>query len=335
MPQRLRFAGAWYDQELCWYWMTTRAYDPVLERFLQPDPSQQEGIFTYAYAGDDPVDYNDKTGMMSCRSNMVDGVCPMAQSTVPTTSVVSSTVQAESAALQSIDAPAAVPLSLGLWQPTLSVPPPPVPSTAQLTQEVQKAYQAVNPDANGGSTNQASPLSGFAALPVLAKTVVKAASTDVASGGNTAKSTFGESATRDALSDLGFEQVGGHMPGTPANAPGIDLVFRKVGDTEFSTNLPANFLLVECKYGCAGLRGAQGTQGWFEDRLVESVGETTAKQIINEGYLGVLAKITPGGTVPIQQLLYKPGIVQVPDEAALEFEAAVMRMAALPYVDRH
>ncbi len=212
VPQRLRFAGAWYDQELGWYWMATRAYDPVLERHpragtRQPDPSQQEGIFTYAYAGDDPVDYNDKTGMMSCRSNMVDGVCPMAQSTVPTTSVVSSTVQAESAALQSIDAPAAVPLSLGLWQPTLSVPPPPVPSTAQLTQEAQKAYQAVNPDANGGSTNQASPLSGFAALPVLAKTVVKAASTDVASGGNTAKGAFGESATRDALSKLNRSRI--------------------------------------------------------------------------------------------------------------------------------
>ncbi len=53
VPQRLRFAGAWYDQELGWYWMTTRAYDPVLERHpragtRQPDPSQQEGIFTYA-----------------------------------------------------------------------------------------------------------------------------------------------------------------------------------------------------------------------------------------------------------------------------------------------
>jgi hypothetical protein len=46
-----------YDGELGWYWMTTRSYDPTLERHpcagtRQPDPSQSEGIFTYAYAGD-------------------------------------------------------------------------------------------------------------------------------------------------------------------------------------------------------------------------------------------------------------------------------------------
>jgi RHS repeat-associated protein len=63
VPQRLRFAGAWYDSELGWYWMSTRSYDPGLERFLQPDRSQQEGIFTYAYSGDDPVDYRDSSGM--------------------------------------------------------------------------------------------------------------------------------------------------------------------------------------------------------------------------------------------------------------------------------
>jgi RHS repeat-associated protein len=67
VPQRLRSAGAWYDSELGWYWMSTRAYDPGLERFLQPDRSQQEGIFTYAYAGDDPVDY-DTSGMLASPS---------------------------------------------------------------------------------------------------------------------------------------------------------------------------------------------------------------------------------------------------------------------------
>lgn len=41
------YAGAWHDQELGWYWMSTRAYRPVLERFLQPGPSQQGGIVTY------------------------------------------------------------------------------------------------------------------------------------------------------------------------------------------------------------------------------------------------------------------------------------------------
>jgi RHS repeat-associated protein len=81
VPQRLRYAGAWYDQELGWYWMSTRAYDPTLERHpqagtRQPDPSQQEGIFTYAYSGDDPVDYSDASGMLGCPVNMIDGICP-------------------------------------------------------------------------------------------------------------------------------------------------------------------------------------------------------------------------------------------------------------------
>ena len=71
---RLRYAGAWYDQELGWYWMTTRVCDPVLERFLQPDPGQQEGIFTYAYGMSNPVDYEDTSGM--CPVNLVDGFCP-------------------------------------------------------------------------------------------------------------------------------------------------------------------------------------------------------------------------------------------------------------------
>lgn len=62
VPQRLRYAGAWYDQELGWSWMGTRVYDPGLERFLQPDRSQREGIFAYAYSGDDPVDFTDPLG---------------------------------------------------------------------------------------------------------------------------------------------------------------------------------------------------------------------------------------------------------------------------------
>jgi len=69
--------------ELGWYWLTTRAYDPVLGRFLQPDPSQQEGIFTYVYSGDDPVDYNDKSGMdpasdamqSACADDPTSGAC--------------------------------------------------------------------------------------------------------------------------------------------------------------------------------------------------------------------------------------------------------------------
>jgi RHS repeat-associated protein len=62
VPQQLRYAGYWYDNELGWYWLGTRAYDPVLERFLQPDLSQSSGLFSYVYANDDPLDSTDPTG---------------------------------------------------------------------------------------------------------------------------------------------------------------------------------------------------------------------------------------------------------------------------------
>ena len=43
---------------------SVRAYDPVLERFLQPDPSELEGLFSYSYAGDNPTDLGDPTGLL-------------------------------------------------------------------------------------------------------------------------------------------------------------------------------------------------------------------------------------------------------------------------------
>ncbi len=63
VPQRLRYAGYWWDSELNWYWVSVRSYDPVLKRWLQPDPSQQDGVRTYVYVGDDPVDENDPSGL--------------------------------------------------------------------------------------------------------------------------------------------------------------------------------------------------------------------------------------------------------------------------------
>src|SRR5579885_1204280 len=62
VPQRLRYAGYWYDQELNWYWVGVRYYSPSLKRWLQPDPSMQDGVRTYVYVGDDPVDRTDPTG---------------------------------------------------------------------------------------------------------------------------------------------------------------------------------------------------------------------------------------------------------------------------------
>jgi RHS repeat-associated protein len=63
VPQRLRYRGYWYDQELGTYWLSVRQYDPALKQFLQADPSQQEGLSAYAYAKSDPVDLADPSGM--------------------------------------------------------------------------------------------------------------------------------------------------------------------------------------------------------------------------------------------------------------------------------
>jgi len=63
VPQQLRYAGYWYDSEMQWYWLTTRYYNPEDLRFLQPDPSDLDGVHTYAYVGDDPVDSTDPDGM--------------------------------------------------------------------------------------------------------------------------------------------------------------------------------------------------------------------------------------------------------------------------------
>jgi len=63
VPQQLRYAGYWYDNELGWYWLSVRPYDPVLERFTQPDPSEIQGLFSYVYAGDSPSDLGDPSGL--------------------------------------------------------------------------------------------------------------------------------------------------------------------------------------------------------------------------------------------------------------------------------
>ncbi len=72
VPQRLRYAGYWYDQEFGWYWVSIRYYDPPLGRWLQPDPSQQDGVRTYVYVGDDPVDATDPSGLSG---NSSDDAC--------------------------------------------------------------------------------------------------------------------------------------------------------------------------------------------------------------------------------------------------------------------
>jgi len=65
VPQQLRYAGYWYDEKLSWYWLSVRYYDPEIERFLQPDPSERDGVRTYAYVADDPIDATDPSGLAS------------------------------------------------------------------------------------------------------------------------------------------------------------------------------------------------------------------------------------------------------------------------------
>lgn len=63
VPQQVRYAGYWYDSEVQWYWLSARYYDPEEMRFLQPDPSDQDGVHTYAYVGNDSVDATDPSGL--------------------------------------------------------------------------------------------------------------------------------------------------------------------------------------------------------------------------------------------------------------------------------
>ena len=62
MPQQLRYQGYWYDNQVGWYWLGTRYYDPTLGRFLQSDRSGKEGVYSYTYCNNDPVDCTDPQG---------------------------------------------------------------------------------------------------------------------------------------------------------------------------------------------------------------------------------------------------------------------------------
>ena len=58
-----------YDPETDLYWMSVRAYDPTLGRFISHDPlgrlaAQGQDTQPYVYAGDNPVNNTDPAGMM-------------------------------------------------------------------------------------------------------------------------------------------------------------------------------------------------------------------------------------------------------------------------------
>jgi RHS repeat-associated protein len=59
-----QYAGYRYDSETGLNYMPARSYSPALGRFLQADPTGFGGGFNlYAYAGNDPVNLKDSTGL--------------------------------------------------------------------------------------------------------------------------------------------------------------------------------------------------------------------------------------------------------------------------------
>jgi RHS repeat-associated protein len=58
---RRRYTGQEWEEEIGLYNYHARLYDPVLARFLSPDPAG-EGASPYAYVGNDPVNFVDPTG---------------------------------------------------------------------------------------------------------------------------------------------------------------------------------------------------------------------------------------------------------------------------------
>lgn len=64
---RFRMAGREYDQATGLYYMRARYYDPELGRFISEDPiGIAGGLNLYSYAGNDPVNSRDPTGLDEC-----------------------------------------------------------------------------------------------------------------------------------------------------------------------------------------------------------------------------------------------------------------------------
>ena len=60
----LRFPGQYYDQQSGLYYNHNRYYNPELGRYMEPDPlGLKAGLNPYAYAGNDPVNKTDPSGL--------------------------------------------------------------------------------------------------------------------------------------------------------------------------------------------------------------------------------------------------------------------------------
>ncbi len=61
VPVYYRYTGQEYDEEVGLYNYRARMYDPVVGRFLTPDPLRQQHS-AYAYVGNNPISFTDPTG---------------------------------------------------------------------------------------------------------------------------------------------------------------------------------------------------------------------------------------------------------------------------------
>ena len=79
VPQQYRYDGYWLDDAVGWYWVNIRYYDPELMRWMQPDPTEIDGVHTYVYVGDDPIDASDPSGEAippPCAAGHYSNACP-------------------------------------------------------------------------------------------------------------------------------------------------------------------------------------------------------------------------------------------------------------------
>jgi len=66
LPNPWRYAGGYYDAESGLYLLGARYYAPMLGRFLQQDPLGVDALSQYAYAGSDPCNNSDPSGLLTC-----------------------------------------------------------------------------------------------------------------------------------------------------------------------------------------------------------------------------------------------------------------------------